>query len=246
MLAGWIQSRGPQHLAGPTTRTRAIEVRIVRFVVEPSLTLNLGQFDTPTGAKAMIRKERAFDNEALSALNRAVGLTVLSLFVMSADSRARGLYEGIVREVEHDNPHAVFPMLRQLAETVAMSFYVADHPTYADVLIEREKDKPSGVKRRKGIQALVSHVDKHHARQFGKFYAELSEMAHFGKVAMWTPHRVEPDTGRMSWSSVPAWKDDRQLYVACAQLLELGDAMSQAILCLGDALEADPFPVLTS
>jgi hypothetical protein len=210
------------------------------------LMLNLDQFDSPSKAKVAIKAQRVFDREAHSALNEAVGLTILTMFVMSAVVRARGLYEGIVREIQHDNPHAVFPLMRQFAETVAMAFYVADHPEYADVITERERDKPAGTRRRKTIQALIGHVEKVYAPQFGDVYAELSEVAHFGTVAMWIAHRLEGESGGTSWSSIPRWRDDRQLYVACAQLLELREAMSGAIRQLGEAVQSDPGPVIGS
>jgi len=208
--------------------------------------LDLQQFDSPQSAKAAVQLDRVFDAEAHAVLTRAAGLTLLVMFVMSAVVRARGLYEAIAREVEHDNPHAVFPLLRQFAETVAMAFYVADNPGYVDVLTKRERDKPAGSPRRRSIQALVAHLEKHYATQFGQVYAELSEIAHFGTVALWTAHRVESDDGATSWASVPRWRDESQLYVACAQLLELREAMSDALGRLGEAVSTDPGPILGS
>lgn len=212
---------------------------------EPRM-LDLQQFDSPEGAKAAVQLHHVFDGEAHAVLSRAPGLTLLVMFVMSAVVRARGLYEAIAREVVNDNPHAVFPLLRQFAETVAMAFYVADNPSYVDVLTQRERDKPAGSPRRKSIQTLVGHVEKHYAPQFGRVYAELSEIAHFGTVALWTAHRIEDGDGATSWASVPRWRDEGQLYVACAQLLELREAMSDALRRLGEAVSDDPGPTLGS
>lgn len=111
-----------------------------------------------------------------------------------------------------------------------------DNPSYVDVLTQRERDKPAGSPRRKSIQTLVGHVEKHYAPQFGHVYAELSEIAHFGTVALWTAHRIEDGDGATSWASVPRWRDEGQLYVACAQLLELREAMSDALRRLGEAV----------
>lgn len=212
---------------------------------EPRM-LDLQQFDSAESAKAAVQLHRVFDAEAEAVLTRAPGLTLLVMFAMSAVVRARGLYEAIAREVVHDNPHAVFPLLRQFAETVAMAFYVADNPSYVAVLTQRERDKPAGSPRRKSIQTLVNHVKKHYAAQFGNVYAELSEIAHFGTVALWTAHRVEDDEGATSWTSVPRWRDESQLLVACAQLLELREAMSDALGRLGEAISNDPGPILGS
>jgi hypothetical protein len=56
------------------------------------------------------------------------------MFVLSAISRSRALHEAIVREIEHDNPQAVFMLMRQFAETVALIRYTADHPRYFDTV----------------------------------------------------------------------------------------------------------------
>jgi len=39
-----------------------------------------------------------------------------------------------------------------------------------------------------------------------------------------------------TWSSRPAWRSHRTLYVVCAQLLELGDAIAQALVALAETV----------
>lgn len=132
-------------------------------------------------------------------------------------TRARGLYDGIAREARAGNPHAVFPLIRQFAEMVALVFYVVDHPKYVLALTERPRDRPTGTPARKSIQAIIHQIEKKHAPQFGTIYAELCEIAHFGAVGMWASYRIDDQQERtLSWTSYPRWRDDRQAFIACA------------------------------
>ena len=144
-----------------------------------------------------------------------------------------------MREIESSNPHATMTLLRQFAETVAMTFYVADHPTYVKVLMTRPNETKKGSANRKSVQALVNYMDTNHTEQFAIVYAELCEMAHFGTVALWSSHQArdnEDGTFGWSWSSTPAWKSEREALVCCAQLLELSDGMNSALIALGKSL----------
>jgi hypothetical protein len=203
--------------------------------------LNLEQFESPEAAKAAVLVQGVFEHELRSALSGTTNLTLLTMFVMSIGVRARGLYDAIAREISKDNPYAVFPLMRQFAETVAVAFYTADHPSYVEALKTAEREKPPGAPRRKSVRALVSYMERVHAEQFGLVYDELSEVTHFGSLALWIAHRAHGDR-RVSWTSVPSWKAESQLYVACAQLLELREAMVAAIEALGEALVTDTLP----
>lgn len=205
---------------------------------ESRTMLDLSQFSTPAGAVASVQRDRPFDDTARPVLESYVARqgewnNLLWLFFGSAVSRARGLYEGIARELASTNPHATFPLIRQFAETVALVYYVSDHPNYVDALTDRPRNRKPGVPRRKSPQALVNYMDNHHSTQFGHVYAELCEATHFGSVAMWTSHRYDDESETASWSSAPAWRSDQQLYIACAQTLELSAAMDQGLTRLG-------------
>jgi uncharacterized protein (DUF2461 family) len=68
------------------------------------------------------------------------------------------------------------------------------------------------------------------ASQFKAVYRDLSEIAHFGHVAMWTPHSALPEeegTKRALWTSTPRWRSEKQALIACAQTLELAEAMKR-------------------
>ena len=142
-------------------------------------------------------------------------------------TRSQGLHEAIAREIARENPHAVFPLIRAFAESVLLVFYVADHPDYVNALIDRPRNFGKGDPKRKSIQALISYA-KDHAPGMKDVYAELSEATHFGSTAMWAS--VTPEEERhVSWANSPRWRSDEQALIACAQTLELADAMTHLL-----------------
>src|SRR5205807_1791231 len=187
------------------------------------ILLNLSQFTSPEHAMAVILRERGFDDVVKPVLTEAIdameGATMLLAFCQSAITRANGLYEGIVREIRASNHPAVFVLMRQLAETVAVVRYVADKPSYVTALLRPETERKPGEPKRKNIQSLIDFMDKHYSTQFKAVYAELSELCHFGSTAVWQSHVIVSDQERKAvWSSRPAWRSQRTLYVA--QVLE--------------------------
>jgi hypothetical protein len=208
---------------------------------EDPIILDIRQFGSPEQAMAAIVRDRGFDGAVKPALTEAIrtteGPTMLLAFCQSAITRANGLYEGIVREIRVADHPAVFVLMRQLAETVAVVRYVADKPSYVTALLRPEKERTPGEPKRKSVQALINYMDKNYSTQFKAVYAELSELCHFGSTAVWQSHVIVNDDERNAiWSSRPAWRSQRTLYVACAQVLELGDAMAQALVALAETV----------
>jgi hypothetical protein len=206
--------------------------------------LNLDQFSSSQQAMEVIERHRGFDDVVKPVLTAAVesmpGMTMLFAFCQSAITRARGLYEGVVREIRSSNHPAVFVLMRQLAETIAVARYVADKPSYVQALLRPEKEWKAGEPKRKSIQALVSYMDRHYSTQFKELYEELSELTHFGSKAVWTSHAIVDDEERKTmWSSRPVWQDQRTLYIACAQLLELGAEMELALVALAETVKTE-------
>jgi hypothetical protein len=154
-------------------------------------------------------------------------MTMPILFWFSMITRAQSLHEAIVREIRAQNPHAAFPLIRAFAESVVLVIYVLDDPKYVDLLTSRPSELPKNGPKRKSIQALIQYASKH-APGMKAVYAELSEATHFGAVAMWASQTIEgedADGYRSSWSSAPRWRNDEQAMLACAQVLELAEAM---------------------
>jgi len=206
--------------------------------------LDLSQFSSPEQAMLAIERDRGFDNAVKPVLTQAIesmaGPTMLLAFCQSSITRARGLYEGVVREVRASNHPAVFVLMRQLAETVAVVRYVADNPNYLPALLRPEKDWKPGEARRKSISSLIDYMDRKHSTQFKAVYAELSELTHFASTAIWNSHVIVDDEARkVVWNSRPVWRDQRTLYIACAQALELGSEMELALLSLAEVVRDD-------
>ena len=207
--------------------------------------VNTEQFRDLDDALAKIQVARPFDDITrdilASATRRAAEWSLLLAFLMSASSRARALYEAASREIACANPPASITLLRQLSETVAMTFYVSDYPAYVEVLAQSPRVRAKGSAKRKTVQALISHMDRNYTSQFADVYAEMCEMTHFGTSALWSSHRLhESDdaTARVGWRSEPQWKSDDDGLISCALLLELHGGMTTGLIQLGETLLA--------
>jgi hypothetical protein len=190
--------------------------------------LDLSEFASLDDAISLASASDVYFTTLLSILNLEVGarMGMNLMFAQSMVSRCQGMHKAIIREIQRENPHAVFPLLRSLVEAFALLNYVADHPGYIDVLTVRAKDIPKGKKQRLSIQKLVAHAFKR-APGLKHVYAELSEITHFGSVAMWTPHRVtNAETHEIAWSNHPCWRDEEQALIACAQTIEISEAIN--------------------
>jgi hypothetical protein len=153
------------------------------------------------------------------------GVDYERLFFLSMINRSEGLH-GAIREA---NPHAVFTLIRAFAEDVALVIYLIDHPEEVPAWSVPERELPEGAPRRRTTGSLIDRAVTE-ASQFKAVYRELSEIAHFGYVAMWTPHSAlseEDGTKRALWTSTPRWRSEKQALIACAQTLELAEAMER-------------------
>jgi hypothetical protein len=192
---------------------------------EPSL-LDLSQFASLEDAHEKIAPQQRYMNlgVSLGAVD-TIGTTVTqqTLFWQSMITRSEGLHGAIAREIHEQNPHAAFPLLRAFAEDVALVIYVHDHPSYVRTLTQRQREIPAGEQKRKTVKALIDYAATHAPGMAG-VYAELSEVSHFGAVAMWASYTVDGDN-RTTWSSGPRFRSEQQALIACAQTLELAGAM---------------------
>jgi hypothetical protein len=207
------------------------------------ILVDLTQFESLDHAKRVIQRDRGFDDSVKQDLVGAVEvsehLNADLAFVLSAISRSRALHEAIVRETGHDNPQAVFTLMRQFAETIALICYTADHPHYFDTVVRDPQDLEPGMLKHRSTQSLTNHMDSKYSTQFKSVYAELCDMSHFGAKAVWNSHRLESEEDhRTSWSSSPRWRSDQECLVACAQLLELSAEMERSLKALLQAYHA--------
>jgi hypothetical protein len=161
----------------------------------------------------------------LLPLDGGIPLTLPVMFWFSMITRSQGLHDAIAREISKTNPHAVFPLIRAFAESVVLVIYVTDHPNYVRALVDSPRNIAADGLKRKSIQALIGYAAKH-VPGMKYVYAELSEATHFGSNAMWAS--VTPaEQRRFTWASQPQWRNDDQALIACAQTIELADAMTR-------------------
>jgi hypothetical protein len=193
--------------------------------------LDLTQFASLTDALAKIEPGDRYQRAGEACLGVDLGIGMPAMFWLAMLARAEGLHQAIAREARAANPHAVFPLLRALAEAVVLVIYVVDHPAYIEVVARRPDELATNGPKRKSIQALISYASKR-ATGAKAVYAELSEATHFGSIAMWMPHRLTGGEGSdylFSWQQKPRWKDEEQALVACALTLELAEAMEHTL-----------------
>lgn len=203
---------------------------------EPIL-VDVTQFESLDHAKQAIWRDRGFDDcvkrDLMEAIESAEDFSADLAFVFSSISRARALYEAIVREIGYDNPQAVFTLMRQFAETVVLIRYTADHPRYFETVVRDPQDLQPGMLKHRSTQSLINHMDSKYSTQFKPVYADLCDMSHFGAKAVWNAHRIESEKERRTtWSSSPRWRSDDECLIACAQLLELSEEMERSLKAL--------------
>jgi hypothetical protein len=203
--------------------------------------LDLSQFESVDDALTKIEPGYRYRDVGLSVLPvgtvPAAGISYERLFFLSMITRSEGLHGAIAREIRQSNPHAVFPLIRAFAEDVVLVIYAIDHPDYVRAVSVRPRERPEQSPRRKSRKALFDYAARE-APQIYEVYRELSEIGHFGSVAMWASHSVMPtdDDGilRAVWTSTPSWRSEKQALIACAQTLELADAMATYLRRFGE------------
>ena len=133
-------------------------------------------------------------------------------------SRARGLHEGIVDQIEANNPHSVFPLLRTYTELVSYLLYCNLHPHYIDVMLNVGPEKNRS---KKGITAIRDAI-LDSAPGLKKVYDTLSRYTHFNEVGIYNQIQyVEGEPLKFSWSEYPRWKNENDFRVACSHAHEL-------------------------
>jgi hypothetical protein len=145
-------------------------------------------------------------------------------------SRARGLHEAVVRELEQDNPHAVLPLCRGWVELLTIINYCIKKPAYIGVLVSPLVGPTAGA--RKSFGAMFDAL-----RDFAgleQVYRQLSEYSHFGPSAIWNAHSIDDEAQRTTvWTDAPRFRDDKHFMIACAQAEELAIATFDSLRSLG-------------
>lgn len=155
-------------------------------------------------------------------------LSLAHIFLWSALARAKGLHDGIEREIQASNPHATFPLIRTYVELDGLLLYVTEKPDYLQKLVANPRDSLAA-RGRVSFQAVWALAARRYPG-IKKVYEELSEFGHFGSSGVWASVRFDdrnPDPGTLGkvtqWIG-PGWRDaDRDPKLAAAWLVEADD-----------------------
>ena len=187
--------------------------------------VDLTQFESVEDAIKKVAAAGEYDEIATHFLARkGIDLTALPvLFFSSMVNRCNSVHAAIAREMQAQNPHAVFPLIRAYSEGAALLIYVYDHVDYVEALVDRPREQQLSTPARLKVGKLVAYAVKH-APGFKHAYDELTDFTHFGSTAMWSPFVLSDGGESFSWTSYPRWRNDEQAMVAAALTLEVSDA----------------------
>ena len=194
--------------------------------------INSGRFQTRADCLELAAAgcPEVYSTIAREHLEATAALAPPMFLFMAAISRARGLHEAILRELEADNPHAVLPLIRGFGELLTVVMYTLKKPGYIDVLLGIDDQRF----RRKSFEAMF-HVLRDEAAGLKEVYGMLSEYAHFGPMAIFNVQSIEDEgTGAIQWQDAPRWRDDQHFRTACAHTFELAMAARVYLGKLGD------------
>lgn len=202
---------------------------------EPPPMMDLSGFTDPDTSLALAARgcPKAYTAIAKRHMVGREHVTMPMMLFGSFVSRMRGLHEAILREIEANNPHGAFPLLRAWAEVVALAIYVTKKPAYIDALVNDPRDGGPG---RKSFAAIFDAI-RDEAGNMKAVYAQLSDYSHFGSLGVWNVHSIDPDDDRViRWSDVPQWRNEDHFKTACGLSRELAIAGQHYLNELGTVL----------
>jgi hypothetical protein len=187
--------------------------------------VDLTQFESVEDAIEKVAAAGDYDEVAEHFLaGKGIDPTALPvLFFSSMVNRCNSLHAAIAREMQAQNPHAVFPLIRAYSEGSALLIYVYDHVDYIEALVDRPRGRRGRTPSRLKVGKLVAYAVKH-APGFKHAYDELTDFTHFGSTAIWSPFVLSDKGESFSWTSYPRWRNDEQAMIAAALTLEISDA----------------------
>ena len=171
-----------------------------------------------------------YAKEGLPEGYSSVGRTLIStplktkhshLLYLAFISRGRGLHEGIVDQIEKNNPHSVFPLIRTYIELISYLIYCTQNPHYIDVMLQVGTNKGRA---KKGITAIQDAIVKT-APGLKKVYDTLSRYTHFNETGIYNTLSFSDEAQtKISWTEYPRWKNENDFKIACSQIHELAEA----------------------
>jgi len=204
----------------------------------PPRQVDLSQF---TSVEDALEKARASFAGFVPLAKRIIavdrgGLQLPAIFMLSALARATGLCVGVVDAVKAENPHVAFPLLRSYSDVVMVVLYVRIRPAYLVTVMKGPRNLPSGAPGRKGSQAMINAIGKV-APGFKTAWGELSDMTHFGSLAIWNSWQLKAGPtklGTVNFATYPRWKKPSDPLLACGWLIELSGALCGTLALMLD------------
>ena len=144
------------------------------------LKFDRGALKSEQAAHAAATRARDAMFEALRPFGaEGTRLTKEHMFLLSASNRAFALHEAVVREADHDNPHAAFTLLRAMLDLVLVLLEVRRNPGYASVVMDVTGPNRTARGPLKS-QKLLARARQELPNLKG-VWDDLSEVAHFGR-----------------------------------------------------------------
>jgi hypothetical protein len=134
-------------------------------------------------------------------------------------SRFVGTHEAILREIEFNNPHAVFPLLRAYFEAMCVLLISVEKPEYPHHLLNL--DSPEDGPSNKFTEIFKILEPKYLGLM--NIYNQLSKISHPQELAainVFMREFLSDGSLTVKWSERPYWQREEDLYLVCAHLEE--------------------------
>lgn len=189
-----------------------------------AIPFDLSRFTSPEEGLRIVAASRRELLEAAAATRPAENGSFLlrQLAVGTVIAAAIALHDGAVREAVDANPHACLTLIRGLVEVFAVANYMRHDPDYFEgILVDPEKGS-AGARRAKKMQALIDVAVSDGHRGLGHVYAQLCDVAHFGRGAMGIPLRSYEEDGApgVTLNILPHWASEAHVLNALAMIEE--------------------------
>ena len=189
-----------------------------------AIPLDLSRFTSPEEGLRIVAEARRELLAAASATkpteDRDFLLRELGLGTVIAAAIA--LHDGAVREAVDANPHACLTLIRGLVEVFAVANYLQHDPDYLESILVDPAKNSTGARKTKKMQALIDVAVRDGHRGLGYVYAQLCDVAHFGRGAMGIPLRSYEEDGEpgVTLNILPHWSSELHALNALAMIEE--------------------------
>jgi hypothetical protein len=189
-----------------------------------AIPLDLSRFTSPLEGLRLVSESRRELLEAAASTRPAESGAFLlrQLGLGTVIAAAIALHDGAVREAVDANPHACLTLIRGLVEVFAVANYLSHDPDYIESLLVDPAKGSVGARKPKKMQALIDVAVRDGNRGLGHVYAQLCDVAHFGRGAMGIPLRSYEEDGEpgVTLNILPHWTSELHATNALAMIEE--------------------------